>query len=279
MLGSDSGAVEEWSTTGAPRLAQRLAGLPAGRYRPIRGLATADAGHLVAAIDGYVGSRAKGGGPLPDFGQLVIWRDGKIVGTPLRFHTFADSVAFSPDGSMLALALDDGRVLVIDPRTARVERTIPVVATANAVVSFNPDGTLAVGSWSGIVQLRNATTGAQIGHNVVVAQWAVDTIAFDPTGKLFATSVGPGGAAARIWSTSTLQQFGSDLSGGGLDQNMAFTPDGRYLLVVSDDGTMTRWPVSLSSWEQHACAVAGRNFTREEWARYVGNRSYANVCG
>ncbi len=279
VLGTDSGAVEEWSVSGAPALTHRLAGLPVGRYRPIRGLATADGGHLVAAIDGYVGPRPRAGGPMAHLGRLVIWRDGKIVGTPLALHGFADSIAFSPDGSMLALATDDGRVLVIDPRTGRAERTIPVVSAFNAVVAFSPDGTLAVGSWSGIVQLRNATTGAQIGHNVEVAQWPVDTIAFDPTGNLFATSVGPGGAAARIWSTSTLQQFGSDLEGSGLDQNMAFTPDGRYLLVVTDDGTVTRWPVSVAAWEQHACAVAGRNFSREEWSRYVGNRPYANVCG
>jgi WD40 repeat protein/class 3 adenylate cyclase len=279
VLGTDSGAVEEWSTSGTPALTRRLTGLPTGRYRPIRGLATGDSGHLVAAIDGYVGPRPKAGGPLPDFGELVVWRDGEIVGNPLRLHTFADSVAFSPDASTLALTTDDGRVLIVDPRTARVERTIPVDASANAVVSFSPDGTLAVGSWSGIVQLRNATTGAQIGHDLVAAQWPVDTIAFDPTGRTFATSVGPGGAAARVWSTSTLQQFGSDLEGTGTDQNMAFTPDGRYLLVVTDDGTVTRWPVSVAAWEQHACAVAGRNLTREEWARYVGNRPYSNVCG
>ncbi len=279
VVGSDSGAVEEWSVAGAPSLTEHLTGLPVGTYRPVRGLATAESGRLVAAIDGYVGHRPKGGGPRPQFGQLAIWRDGELVGRPLRLDGFADSIAFSPDGSMLALATDDGRILIVDPRTGRPERTIPVVAPFNAVVSFSPDGTLAVGSWSGIVQLRNATTGGQIGHNLVAAQWPVDTIAFDPTGKRFATSVGPGGAAARIWSTSTLQQFGSDLGGDGLDQNMAFTPDGRYLLVVTDDGTVTRWPVSVAAWEQHACAVAGRNFTREEWARYVGNRPYADVCG
>ncbi len=279
VLGTDSGAVEEWSTSGAPRLTRRLAGLPTGRHRPVRGLATADSGHLVAAIDGYIGPRPKAGGPHLDYGYLVIWRDGRIVGKPLRLRTFADSVAFSADGSKLALTTDDGRVLVIDPDTGRAERTIPVVAPANSVVSFSPDGTLAVGAWSGIVQLRDAATGAQLGHNVEVAQWPVDAIAFDPTGKTFATSLGPGGSAARIWSTSTLQQFGSDLGGTGSDQNMAFTPDGRYLLVAADDGRVTRWPVSLAAWEQHACAVAGRNFTREEWSRYVGSRPYATVCG
>jgi WD40 repeat protein len=279
VTGTNSGAVEEWSVAGAPSLTRRLTGLPLGPNRPIRGLATADSGRLVAAIDSYVGPRPKGGGPLPQFAQLAVWKDGELVGKPFRLHSFADGVSFSPDGSMLAVSTDDGRALVIDPQTGHLERTIPVDATNNAVVSFSPDGTLAVGSWSGIVQLRNAATGAQIGHDLVAAQWPIDTIAFDPTGDKFATSVGPGGTAARIWSTSTLQQFGSDLGGSGVDQNMAFTPDGRYLLVVGDDGTLTRWPVSVAAWEQHACAVAGRNFTREEWARYVGNRSYADVCG
>lgn len=30
--------------------------------------------------------------------------------------------------------------------------------------------------------------------------------------------------------------------------------------------------------ERHACAVAGRSFTREEWRRFVGDRAYATTC-
>ena len=106
----------------------------------------------------------------------------------------------------------------------------------------------------------------------------VGSIAFDPTGKTYATTGGPSGGA-RIWVTSTEQQFGADLPGGeGAESNAAYTPDGRYLLVIVADGSALRWPARVEAWEQHACAVAGRNFTREEWARLVGNRRYTKTC-
>jgi hypothetical protein len=47
---------------------------------------------------------------------------------------------------------------------------------------------------------------------------------------------------------------------------------------VFGDGTGYRWPVTPGAWEDHACAVAGRNFTREEWDRFVGSRNYSAVC-
>ena len=58
---------------------------------------------------------------------------------------------------------------------------------------------------------------------------------------------------------------------------MRYTPDGSKLIVVYEDGKGFVWPVSLRAREDHACAVAGRNFTREEWSRFVGRR-YLNVC-
>ncbi len=50
------------------------------------------------------------------------------------------------------------------------------------------------------------------------------------------------------------------------------------LVVVHEDGTGELWPASLTEWKHHACAVAGRNFTHEEWRRYVGNRPCAATC-
>jgi len=36
--------------------------------------------------------------------------------------------------------------------------------------------------------------------------------------------------------------------------------------------------VSASSWLAHACAVAGRNLTKEEWRRFVPGHPYRKTC-
>jgi hypothetical protein len=57
------------------------------------------------------------------------------------------------------------------------------------------------------------------------------------------------------------------------------TADGRKLIVVHDDGGGAVWPLGVDAWKRHACALAGRNLTREEWARFVTGRSYRATCG
>jgi hypothetical protein len=57
-----------------------------------------------------------------------------------------------------------------------------------------------------------------------------------------------------------------------------YTPDGSKLVAVDGDGHGVIWPASVDAWMQHACSVAGRNFTQEEWARFVGKRPYAQTC-
>jgi WD40 repeat protein len=245
----------------------------------VRSLASADGGRVIAAVDGWYGTPPKNEGP-PEEGELAIWRDGQLVSAPLKLHTFGDAVALSTDGSTAAATTEDARVLIVNTRTGKLERTIRPQNAAGSLpsVAFSPDGTLATGSWSGIVDLWNPRTGTEVGHPTLVAGAPVAAISFSPDGKTFATSGGSSGSA-RIWVTATQQQLGSDFPGGaGQWGNVAYSPDGRYLLAVYGDGTADRWPVSLSVWEQHACAVAGRNLTPEEWARFVGGRSYSRVC-
>ena len=67
-------------------------------------------------------------------------------------------------------------------------------------------------------------------------------------------------------------------AGDGQSGKLAYTPDGRYLLSVFPDGTAFEWPVTLKAWERQACSVAHRNFTPEEWQRFVSGRSYSSVC-
>jgi hypothetical protein len=68
------------------------------------------------------------------------------------------------------------------------------------------------------------------------------------------------------------------LGGEGSWGNVGYTPDGRYLFSAFADGTAYRWPVTVGAWQDQACRVAGRNFTHEEWRRFVAGRSYERVC-
>jgi WD40 repeat protein len=276
----DSGHVQLWHVKGRPRLVRALQGLRSINKQPEAVTTTAFSpdGHLVAAGDinhtpGYTPYR---------FGSLAVW---DTSGRRLWMTTnrgWITTVVFSPDGKSIAAAREDGAVLVYDARTGRLERTLRTegaIGFTFETAAFSPDGTmLATGSRAGIVQLWSPATGAQIGHPTLVAAAPVASIAFDPTGETFATAGGSDGLA-KLWTTRTQQQFGATFPGDpGHWGNARYTPDGSKLIVVYDDGKGFVWPVSLRAWEDHACAVAGRNLTREEWSRFVGGRRYLNVC-
>ncbi|HYZ18816.1 MAG TPA: AAA family ATPase [Gaiellaceae bacterium] len=280
VLGGDRGLVQIWDVAGTePKPVTGLRGL--SNQGQLRSIASAAGGQVVAAVDAWDGPDPRTGAPPPREGELAIWRDGRLVGgNPINLHTYGNAVAVSRDGSTVAVATEDGRVLVVDGHTGRAERTIrpqtaPVSVTS---VAFSPDGTLASGSWAGIVNLWNPKTGKGLGHPTLAAQAPVSAIAFAPDGKMFATSGGSSGHT-KVWVTSTLQQLGDDFPGGeGSWGNVAYTPNGRYLFSAYADGSAYRWPVTVDAWADQACRVAGRNFTREEWRRFVAGRSYERVC-
>ena len=177
------------------------------------------------------------------------------------------------------MSAPDGRDLVIDATTAQTRQTLqPIGGDFTGSLAFAPDGTLATGTLSGIVQLWNPISGAQVAGPLPVTAGPVSSIAFDPTGQRFATTASQDGAV-KLFATSTLQQEGATLN---TDQRAAstatFEPRGNSLLVINDHGNGFTWPMSLTAWEQRACAVAGRNLTPGEWSRYLPGQGYTPVC-
>jgi WD40 repeat protein/class 3 adenylate cyclase len=281
VLGADRGLVQLWNVAGGKaRPGPGLPGLSAKAQ--VRAIATAKGGQVVAAVDGFLGP----GQSQPPEGEFAVWRGGRLVGgKTLNLHGFGYAVALSPDGSIAAVSAGTGpgrpvQVLIVDTSTGRIERkiTVPNASGSVTALAFAPDGTLASGTWSGIVNLWNPTNGQGIGHPTLVAAAPVSGLSFSPDGKTFATSGGSSGGT-NVWETATQQQVGATFPGGeGQWGNAVYTSDGSYLLSLFGDGTAYRWPVKVDSWETQACRVAGRNFTREEWQRFVGGRSYSTVC-
>jgi hypothetical protein len=58
----------------------------------------------------------------------------------------------------------------------------------------------------------------------------------------------------------------------------AFSPDGSHLFAVSTRGQGVRLDASPEAWKRHACLVAGRDLTRQEWEDVLPERPYQAVC-
>jgi WD40 repeat protein/class 3 adenylate cyclase len=289
VTGAD-GLVQLWDVRGSPKRVRSFRGLRSTNGQPETVtdvafsadgslLAAGDVNHTAATVDYR-------------FGTVAVWDvgSGRLLWKSRSKEGWVTSVAFSANGDFLAAAKEGGNVdhkpksgfvLVYEARTGRLEHRLGLLGAtpfSPVIVAFAPDGTLATGTWAGVVQHWDPRSGTQMGKETLVASAPVASIAFDPKDAIFATAGGSDGLA-KLWDTKTLQQFGATFPGDpGQWGNAEFTPDGSELVVVYDDGTGFVWPTSVKVWEQHACDVAGRDFTPEEWRRFVGGRGQSRVC-
>ena len=207
------------------------------------------------------------------------------IGQPLKGHTDnVTSVAFSPDGKMLASGSEDDTILLWDVSTiintgaltdqpiGQLFGKIPLI---KSMVVFSPDGkTLASGSISDIIfwdvsprQMTGIT-----GHTSLVK-----SVAFSPDGKTLAS--GSEDKTIILWDVSTRQPIGQPLKGHTSSVNsVAFSPDGKTLASGSSDNTMILWDLAPQSWVEKTCQRVGRNLTRAEWGRYFPNEPYRATC-
>ncbi len=159
-------------------------------------------------------------------------------------HGHADrvrSVAFSPDGALLASAGQDGTIRLWDAATHQAVGE-PLTGHAGPVnqVAFSPDGALlASASEDRTVRLWSVGTGQTVGlltgHTDTV--WSV---AFSPDGALLASAGADG--TIRRWRVATLEPVGQPLlAHEGVVFRVAFSPDGALLASGGGDGRVRLW--------------------------------------
>ena len=214
----------------------------------------------------------------------AVWRvsDGKLLWRAIHPNESTDSVAASDDGRTMALGQSqpngNNETQIVNAASGAVERTLRPLGDPLAL-GFAPDGRLETGTANGIVQSWNVQTGKEIGRPLLATPAPVSSLAFQPGTDVFATGGGSGGFV-KLWDAKTLTQIGSAFPGSpGQWANAQFTPDGSRLITIYADGRGAVWPVSLAAWKARACQVAGHNFTRAEWSRFVPHHAYARVCG
>jgi WD40 repeat protein len=221
-------------------------------------------------------------------GAVRIWDVGRreLAGPPLRLPPFVLGLAFSPDGSRLAIPFGatsaeggDG-VEVRDVGSGKRLARLPVDGEVRSV-AFSPDGTLlAGGQVDGAALLWATDRWQRVGTPLTLREATALAVAFSPDGRTLATSHDDG--AVVLWDVGSQQPIGSPLalSGSTFDSftTARFTPDGSRLFAVHEDGRAFRWEVDPAAWRRHACAVAGGGLTPEQWEDVVPEQEYIEVC-
>ena len=149
-------------------------------------------------------------------------------------------LAFSPNGSLLAVGYDDGdcTVRVWDVATRTVVRQLRGHAQGVYALAWNRAGTLlATGSLDRTARLWDAATGAcvaDLAHGTVVYG-----VAFSADGRLLACACGDN--LVRTWDVASHRET-AELSGHrNYVHHLAFSPDGSRLATASGDRTLRIW--------------------------------------
>ena len=151
------------------------------------------------------------------------------------------SVAFSPDGKVLATGDFGGTARLWNLATGRQIASLPAGPGAVGSMAFSPDGKmLATGEYK-TARLWNVATGRQIA-SLPAGSDAVNSVAFSPDGKTLAT--GDDDGTVRLWNVATRRQFASFRASSHYLGSVAFSPDGKVLATGDFGGTARLWNVA-----------------------------------
>ena len=242
LPGSDIAIIKSWIDAGAPGpasneevLAPAIPRTPTIRpevpvVSPVSSIGFSPQGSVLA-VGGYQEVR------------LFDPVSGRLLASLTGHADYVRSIAFSPDGKMIAAAggspQKDGEVKIWDVESHQLLNTMQGHKDCIYSVAWSPDGKLiATGSYDRSVKLWDVTTGKEL-RNLQDHIDAVFAVAFSPDGKRLASASQD--RTIKIWDVATGRRLYTLSDAADGLTGLAYSPAGDQVAAVGYDKTIYVW--------------------------------------